>query len=207
MYAELSEFFTRELSEDGYSGCQIQVFPTKVQIVIQATRTKSVLGDKGKKINELQSVIHKRFSFPKKCPVEIYASKVPSRGLCAIAQAESLRYKLLAGIVVRRACYGVLRFVMDSKAKGCEVIISGKLRGQRAKSMKFRDGYMIKSGQPTKDFVDTAVRHVLLRQGVLGIKVSIMLPFDETRKEGPRKPQPDFVVFYDKKEDFGKQFN
>lgn len=32
---------------------------------------------------------------------------------------------------------------------------------------------MIHSGQPAKDFVDTAVRHVLLRQGVLGIKVKM----------------------------------
>jgi small subunit ribosomal protein S3e len=29
---------------------------------------------------------------------------------------------------------------MESGAKGCEVIVSGKLRGQRAKAMKFKDG-------------------------------------------------------------------
>ena len=54
---------------------------------------------------------------------------------------------------------------MESNAKGCEVVVSGKLRGQRAKSMKFVDGLMIHSGEPVKDYVDTAVRHVLLRQG------------------------------------------
>lgn len=37
-----------------------------------------------------------------------------NRGLCAVAQAESMRYKLLGGLAVRRACYGVLRFVMES---------------------------------------------------------------------------------------------
>jgi len=66
---------------------------------------------------------------------------------------------------VCRACYGVLRFIMESGAKGCEVIVSGKLRGQRAKSMKFVDGLMIHSGDPMNDYVDQAVRHVLLRQG------------------------------------------
>ena len=71
----------------------------------------------------------------------------------------------------RRACYGVLRFIMESGAKGCEVIVSGKLRAQRAKAMKFKDGYMISSGQPVNDYIDGAVRHVMLRQGVLGIKV------------------------------------
>lgn len=72
---------------------------------------------------------------------------------------------------MRRACYGVLRFIMESGAKGCEVVVSGKLRGQRAKSMKFVDGLMIHSGDPVNDYVDAACRHVLLRQGVLGIKV------------------------------------
>ena len=38
-----------------------------------------------------------------------------------IVQAESLRYKLIGGLAVRRACYGVLRFIMESGAKGCEV--------------------------------------------------------------------------------------
>lgn len=75
------------------------------------------------------------------------------------------------GLAVRRACYGVLRFIMESGARGCEVVVSGKLRGQRAKSMKFVDGLMIHSGDPCNDYVNTATRHVLLRQGVLGIKV------------------------------------
>lgn len=59
----------------------------------------------------------------------------------------------------------MLRFIMESGAKGCEVVVSGKLRGQRAKSMKFVDGLMIHSGDPVNYYVDTAVRHVLLRQG------------------------------------------
>lgn len=37
--------------------------------------------------------------------------------------------------------------------------------GQRAKAMKFVDGLMIHSGEPSREYVDTAVRHVLLRQG------------------------------------------
>lgn len=45
-----------------------------------------------------------------------------------------------------------------------QVIVSGKLRAQRAKSMKFKDGYMVSSGQPVKEYIDSAVRHVLLRQ-------------------------------------------
>ncbi|KAJ0799904.1 putative ribosomal protein S3 domain superfamily [Helianthus annuus] len=43
-----------------------------------------------------------------------------------------------------------------------QVIVSGKLRAQRAKSMKFKDVYMVSSGQPVKEYIDSAVRHVLL---------------------------------------------
>merc|ERR1712146_540512 len=175
--AELNEFLTRELAEDGYSGVEVRVAPTKTEIIIRATRTQNVLGEKGRRIRELTSVVQKRFGYPEGS-VELYAEKVANRGLCAVAQCESLKYKLVGGLAVRRACYGILRFVMESGAKGCEVVVSGKVRGQRAKGQKFDDGYMIKSGRAKEEYVDEAVRHVLLRQGVLGIKVKIMLPHD-----------------------------
>jgi len=199
-YAELSEFFTRELASDGYSGCEVRVTHARTEIIIRATHTQEVLGEKGRRILELTSLVQKRFKFPEGS-VELYAEKVQHRGLCAIAQCESLRYKLLGGLAVRRACYGVLRFIMESGAKGCEVVVSGKLRAARAKSMKFTDGFMIHSGQPSVDFVDQAVRHVLLRQGVLGIKVKIMLGTDPEGRSGPSKPLPDMVTIYEPKEE------
>eukprot|EP00983_Pelagomonas_calceolata_P084116 1156298-Pelagomonas_calceolata.AAC.2 len=58
--------------------------------------------EKGRRIRELTSVVQKRFKFPPES-VELYAEKVADRGLCAVAQAESLRYKLLGGLAVRRS--------------------------------------------------------------------------------------------------------
>lgn len=62
-------------------------------------------------------MVQKRFKFPENS-VELYAEKVNNRGLCAIAQAESLRYKLLGGLAVRRYMlqsfiYFVFVFVFD----------------------------------------------------------------------------------------------
>eukprot|EP00005_Dracoamoeba_jomungandri_P000430 CAMPEP_0174251186 /NCGR_PEP_ID=MMETSP0439-20130205/1092_1 /TAXON_ID=0 /ORGANISM="Stereomyxa ramosa, Strain Chinc5" /LENGTH=248 /DNA_ID=CAMNT_0015331439 /DNA_START=53 /DNA_END=799 /DNA_ORIENTATION=- len=199
-YAELNELFARELAAEGYSGVEVRVTPSRTEIIIRATRTADVLGVKGRRIRELTSVVQKRFNFPEGT-VELYAEKVANRALCAVAQCESLKFKLMNDIAVRRACYGVLRFIMENKAKGCEIVVSGKLRAQRAKSMKFRDGYMLKAGQPAKDFVDTAVRHVLLHQGVLGIKVAIMLPWDPSIKGSVQKPRPDVVEVHENKEE------
>ncbi len=70
--------------------------------------------------------------------------------LLAAVVARCCRVKLLGALPVRRASYSILKFVMESGAKGCQIKISGKLRGQRAKAMKFRDGYMVKSGQTSR---------------------------------------------------------
>src|ERR1700733_718695 len=162
-YAGLNEFLQMELGEDGYAGVEVRVTPMRTEIIIRATRTQNVLGEKGRRIRELTSMVQKRFQFPDG-NVELYAERVQNRALSAIAQAESLRFKLMGGLAVRRACYGVLRYIMDNQAKGCELVISGKMGQQRAKAMKFRAGYMIKSGDAVNHYVDYAVRHIKLKQ-------------------------------------------
>jgi len=199
-YAELNELFTRELAEDGYAGVEVRTTPHRTELILRATRTQNVLGENNRRIRELTSVVSKRFDFPEGA-VELYAERVQNRGLCAQAQAESLKFKLLGGLAVRRACYGVVRFVMEASAKGCEVIVTGKLRGQRAKAMKFGDGYMIKTGHAGQVYTDTAVRHVMMRQGVIGIRVSIMLPHDPKGQQGPSIPLDDVVVILEPKEE------
>merc|ERR1712179_555370 len=151
--AELNEFLTRELAEDGYSGVEVRVTPIRTEIIILATRTQSVLGPKGRRIKELTSLVQKRFGFPENS-VELYVERVVDRGLCAIAQA-----------------------------------------------MKFVDGFMIHSGSPVHDYVDFAVRHVEMRQGILGIKVKIMHAFDETGKKGPRTRLPDVIHICEPKDE------
>ena len=101
-FAELNEMFVRELAEDGYSGVEVRVTPMRTEIIIiRATRTANVLGEKGRRIRELTTLVQRRFNFAEGT-VELYAEKVNNRGLCAIAQCESLRYKLLGGLAVRR---------------------------------------------------------------------------------------------------------
>ena len=178
----------------------MRVTPQRTEVIIKAAKTQSVLGESGRRIRELTALVQKRFKFAEGA-VELFAEKMENRGLSAIAQCESLRFKLLSGLPVRRACYGVVRYVMESGAKGVEVVVSGKLRGQRAKSMKFVDGFMIHAGQPVNDYIDYAVRHVLLRQGVLGLKVKIMKDWDPKGINGPKKPLPDAVTILDPKED------
>ncbi|KAG6427648.1 hypothetical protein SASPL_111894 [Salvia splendens] len=121
---------------------------------------------------ELNEVLTRELAEDGYSGVELYDEKVNNKGLYAIAQAESLRYKLLGG-----------------------------LAGSACKVQKFKDGYMISSGQPIKEYIDYAVRHVLLSQGVLGIKVKIMLDWDPKGKLGPVTPLPDIVIIHPPKEE------
>jgi small subunit ribosomal protein S3 len=65
---------------------------------------------------------------------------------------------------------------MEAGALGVEVIISGKLRTERARYEKFRAGYLPKSGQPAIKYMRKAELHVQLKPGIFGVKVRIMPP-------------------------------
>jgi hypothetical protein len=43
---------------------------------------------------------------------------------------------------------------------------------------------------PLSVYVDEAVRHVMMKQGVLGVKVRIMLPYDPEVSASQREPIP-----------------
>ena len=198
-YAELYEMLMRELAEDGFSGVEHRVTPQRTEIVIKATKTKEVLGDKGRRIRELTSLVQQRFKYPEG-GVQLFVERVQTRGLSAMAQAESLRFKMLGQLPIRRAAIGIIRFVMESGAKGCDILVAGKVRGQRAKSMKFRDGYMLRSGNAGQIFVDTCTRHVYMRAGTIGIRVRIMLPYDAEGIKGVAKMLPDVITVLPPKE-------
>merc|ERR1712048_1125264 len=137
--------------------------------------------------------IQKRYGFEDN-HVNIKFDLIRHKGQCASAQAEMLKTKLLKGIAVRSAALSIINTVMKfGQATGCEVIVSGKMRVQRAKVMKYKSGYLISTGQPKNEYIDTAIRHCFFKQGIIGVKVKIFLPYDPTGKKGIPKPLPDQV--------------
>jgi len=195
-YAELNDFLAKELAEDGYAGCEVRVTPTRTEVIIRATRPRQVVGEQGRRVREITALVQKRFQF-QKGQIILFAEKIRNKGLSALSQAQAVKFRLMQGLSVRRAAYSVVKFIMDKGAKGCEVVVTGKLRGQRAKKMKFKDGLMLCSGDIVNYYVEKAVKHVHLRQGVIGIKVKIMLPHDPTGNEGIQKDLPDSVKIED----------
>lgn len=208
--AEVNELLMQALSDFGFSGIEVNFTKSATEVRVLVSKFADLMDESkqsGIKIKELKGLIEQRYGFDRTQDHKfiLLAKKAIHGGLSAHEQAEYLKKKLLLGIPVRTAAMNVIRQMIQKGAKGCECIISGKLRQQRAKSMKFRDGYMVHSGYPRINYMDTAVRHIGLRQGIIGVKVRIMLPYNPragtpgSRAFGVPKPLPDVITFVEEK--------
>merc|ERR1712100_173217 len=200
--AELNELLTRTLGMEGYAGIEVRATNMSTEIRVRAAQCHDLLTKGTRKVKEIKSLIEKRYNFnDEDNKVELSIKPLPyDKNLSASANVETLKFKLLNGTPVRMAANNIMGTVMRrGGATGCEVIISGKVRGQRAKAQKYTAGYQISTGQPKKDFIDIAVRHVELRQGILGLKVKVMQGV-EIGVGSNKKVMPDCVKILEPKD-------
>ncbi|MFX0136979.1 MAG: 30S ribosomal protein S3 [Candidatus Hodarchaeota archaeon] len=168
---QINEYLRSELVRAGFAGVELQRTPLGVRITLKTSRPGLVIGKGGKRIQEITDVLQDRFGL--EMP-QIEVEEVAQPDLDAQIMAERLAYSLDRGRHYRRAGYYILRKVMDAGARGVEIIISGKVTSQRARTQIFRAGTMSKSGQPAQEGVDKGVAQCIQKSGVLGIIVKIM---------------------------------
>jgi len=168
---QINEYLRSELVRAGFAGVDIQKTPLGVRITLKTSRPGLVIGKGGKRIQEITDVLQDRFGL--EMP-QIEVEEVPNPDLNAQIMAERLAYSLDRGRHYRRAGYYILRKIMDSGARGTEIIVSGKVTSQRARTTVFRAGTMKKSGQPAQEGVDRGVAQCIQKSGTLGIIVKIM---------------------------------
>ncbi|MFX0104520.1 MAG: 30S ribosomal protein S3 [Candidatus Hodarchaeota archaeon] len=168
---QINEYLRSELVRAGFAGVDLQRTPLGVRITLKTSRPGLVIGKGGKRIQEITDVLQDRFGL--EMP-QIEVEEVAQPDLDAQIMAERLAYSLDRGRHYRRAGYYILRKVMDAGARGVEIIISGKVTSQRARTQIFRAGTMSKSGQPAQEGVDKGVAQCIQKSGVLGIIVKIM---------------------------------
>ncbi len=168
---QINEYLRSELVRAGFAGVELQRTPLGVRITLKTSRPGLVIGKGGKRIQEITDVLQDRFRL--EMP-QIEVEEVAQPDLDAQIMAERLAYSLDRGRHYRRAGYYILRKVMDAGARGVEIIISGKVTSQRARTQIFRAGTMSKSGQPAQEGVDKGVAQCIQKSGVLGIIVKIM---------------------------------
>lgn len=171
--AEINDYLKNEFERAGYGGVDITKTPLGTHIVIYAMRPGLVIGRGGETIKNLARTLEEKFQMPNP---QISVAEIEIPELNAEVVASRIASALKRGVHYRRSGFWALNQVMEAGALGAEIIISGKLRTDRARYEKFRDGYLPKSGEPALKYMRKAVLHVQLKPGILGVKVQIMPP-------------------------------
>jgi small subunit ribosomal protein S3 len=170
---EIDEFLRNEFERAGYGGVDIAKTPLGTHIVVYAMRPGLIIGRGGETIKELAVLLEQKFQLPNP-QISVAELEVPEFNAYVIASRVTSALK--RGVHFRRAGFWALQQVMEAGALGAEIIISGKLRTERARYEKFRAGYIPKSGEPALRYLHKAELDVQLKPGIFGVKVRIMPP-------------------------------
>lgn len=178
----LKEYLMKEVSRAGFGGLDVQRTPMGTRVILTTERPGLVIGRRGQTIKNLTAVIEDRFGFENP---RIEVQEVENASLNAQIMAEKLAFSLERGWHFRRAGHSTVRRIMDAGARGCHIIVAGKLTGQRHRTEKFKEGYIKFCGEPKANFIDHGYAVAKLKMGVIGVTVEIMakdakLPADIT---------------------------
>ncbi|HII85101.1 TPA: 30S ribosomal protein S3 [Candidatus Bathyarchaeota archaeon] len=171
--AEIDEFLQKKLERAGYGGVNLSKTPLGTHVVVYAMRPGIVIGRGGETIRELATVLEQNF---KVANPQISVSEIEFPELNAFVVASRVASALERGIHFRRAAFWALNQVMDAGALGVEIVISGKLRTERARFEKFRAGDFPRCGEPALRYMRKAEMHVQLKPGMIGVRVKLMPP-------------------------------
>ncbi|WP_048149473.1 30S ribosomal protein S3 [Palaeococcus ferrophilus] len=170
----IDEYLEKELRRAGYGGLDIKKTPLGTKVTIFAESPGYVIGRGGRRIRELTRILERQFNLENP---QIEVEEIKNPYLNAKVQAVRLAQALERGIHFRRAAYSAIRTIMNrGGARGVEIRISGKLTGERAKSVRFYQGYLAKVGNPAETLVSRGYAQAILKLGVMGVKVSILPP-------------------------------
>lgn len=168
------EYVKNALGKGRISNVFVEYTPVGEKIIIATSRPGLVIGRKGEKIDELTRVLKKRFKLDNP-HIEIKEITVPTLDAQLVADEIAVLLERQGSLKFKVIAYKMLESIMRSGAMGAEIVLSGKLPSERAKSWRFAQGYLKKTGDPAK-VVLRAMSQAITMPGVVGIKVSILPP-------------------------------
>jgi small subunit ribosomal protein S3 len=169
----LKEYMMKRVGRAGFGGLDVQRTPMGTRVTLITERPGLVIGRRGEAIKSLTKAIEEDFRFNNP---QIEVQEVENPNLNAQIMAEKLANALERGWHFRRAGHSTVRRIMESGARGCQVIIAGKLTGARHRTEKFKDGHIKYCGQAKLNFMRQGFAVAKLKPGVTGVTVQIMDP-------------------------------
>ena len=170
----IREYIRNSLGKGKVSRVKIEYTPVGEKIIISTNRPGLIIGRGGEKIDELTKVLKTRFSLENP-HIEIDEIRSPEFDAQIMADEIALSVERFGPIKFKVIAYKALQRIMNAGALGTEIRLSGKLPGARAKTWRFAQGYLKKTGDSAK-VVDRAQAVAQTRPGTVGVKVSILSP-------------------------------
>lgn len=186
---ELESFLERELAQAGYGGVDVRRIPTGTRVALYVERPGIVIGRKGRSIKQLTEDLEQKFGLENP---QVEVVEIPKPELSSPIMAKRVAFAIERGIRVRRVCRSMIRRIMAAGARGVEIVVSGRIAGERSRRERFYEGYLSKAGEPAETIVSKGFAVAKLKPGVAGVKVRIMPPDvplpDEIKIEAETKP-------------------
>jgi small subunit ribosomal protein S3 len=170
---QIDRFFEDELGRAGYGGMDIAKTPMGTQIVLKAEKPGMVIGKGGKNIRKITTTLEEDFNLD---DPQIDVQEVDEPDLNARIVADRLANALERGWYFRKAGHTTLERIMDAGALGAEIVLSGKVTGQRSRVEKFNEGYIKHNGEPAEEIVDHGQATAVMKLGTIGVDVKIIPP-------------------------------
>jgi small subunit ribosomal protein S3 len=180
---QIEDFLKEKFDRAGYSHTEIQRTPIGNRIIVYAHKPGLVIGRSGRRINDLTEEIKKKFGFEN--PL-VDVREVDNPFLDANIVANRIAKALERGINYKRACGYYLERVLEEGAVGIQIRVAGKMAGvERSRFQKFRAGFITHSGNYAEKYVDKGFAKAMLRPGMVGVQVRIMVksPEDFSREK------------------------
>lgn len=170
----IKEAIRKTIGKGKMSKVRIEYTPVGEKVIISTDKPGLVIGRGGESLNELSDMLRKNFKF-QNLHVEIEEIKEPAFDSQTIADEIALGLERFGPLKFKVIAYRTLEKVMKAGALGCEFRLSGKLPSSRAKSWRFAQGYLKKTGDSAK-VVSRAQARAETKPGTVGVKVSILSP-------------------------------
>ena len=171
----IKEKIKNNLGKGKVSKVLIEYTPVGEKIIVSSHKPGLVIGRKGEKIQELTHLLETNFKLENP-HIEINEITEPEFDAQIIADEIALGLERFGPLKFKVIAYRTLQRILNAGALGVEIRLSGKLPGSRAKTWRFAQGYLKKTGDAAK-VVDRAQARAQTKPGVVGVKVSILSPY------------------------------
>ena len=165
------EYLLRETERAGFGGLTFNRTPDGTKISLRAEQVGRVIGRRGKVIHELSARLKNDFFLDRP---HLDVEEVTEPRLNAQIMASRLSSSLERGWFFRRAGHGTAQQIMDAGARGCLVVLSGKITGARHRVEKFQQGHIKFCGETALEFMDIGFSTAVKKLGTIGCTVRIM---------------------------------